>query len=273
MSDETMRADTLPVPGANLYFTSRGSGPLLLLLQGGDGDADGMAGLSRHLSAHYTVVAYDRRGLSRSKLDDLAEIPRLETHSDDVHRLIASLTAEPVLVFGASIGAVIGLDLVARHPGQIGRFVAFEPPAGALLPQAERAAADQAHAQIIEAFLREGPAAMRLFADLAGMDPGDREPDVELPPMSPGRLPNLTFFMTRDAPTVARYSPDVTALKMARRRIVVGVGRSTRGRFPHRCAEALAELLGTSAVEFPGDHAGFTFRPREFAAKLHETLA
>ena len=61
--------DTLPVPGASLYYKVQGSGPLLLMLQGGDGDAEGSDGVAAHLIDRYTVVSYDRRGLSRSKLD------------------------------------------------------------------------------------------------------------------------------------------------------------------------------------------------------------
>jgi pimeloyl-ACP methyl ester carboxylesterase len=120
------KSDTIRVPGACLYYQTQGSGPLLLILQGGDGDADGSMSLADHLVEHYTVVTYDRRGLSRSKLDEPFEALRLETHSNDAHLLLATLTTEPALVFGASMGALIGLDLVARHPEQIRMFVAHE---------------------------------------------------------------------------------------------------------------------------------------------------
>src|SRR5579884_4018338 len=95
------KSDTLRVSGAGLYYKVRGSGPILLILQGGDGDAQGSEGLAEHLVNRYTVVTYDRRGLSRSKLDEPFEPPHIETHSDDVHCLLAYLTTEPVFVFGA----------------------------------------------------------------------------------------------------------------------------------------------------------------------------
>src|SRR5438876_969143 len=66
-------SDTLQVPGASLYYKVCGSDPLLLILQGGDGDADGSDNLADHLVDYYTVVTYDRRGLSRSKLDEPLE--------------------------------------------------------------------------------------------------------------------------------------------------------------------------------------------------------
>ncbi|MCZ0980458.1 alpha/beta fold hydrolase [Streptomyces diastatochromogenes] len=61
---------TVKVPGATLRHETRGSGPVLLLIPGGAGDAglfEGMAGLLA--DAGHTVVSYDQRGLSRSPLD------------------------------------------------------------------------------------------------------------------------------------------------------------------------------------------------------------
>ncbi|MCT9929642.1 alpha/beta hydrolase [Planotetraspora sp. A-T 1434] len=71
-----------------------------------------------HLVVDYTVVTYDRRGLSRSKVHDPAREVTMETHADDVHHLLACLTDEPALMVGCSLGAVIGLHLAIRHPGQ-----------------------------------------------------------------------------------------------------------------------------------------------------------
>jgi pimeloyl-ACP methyl ester carboxylesterase len=63
------RPASLAVPGATLYYQTKGKGPLLLMLQGGDGDADGTDALAGHLVNRYTVLTYDRRGLSRSPID------------------------------------------------------------------------------------------------------------------------------------------------------------------------------------------------------------
>ncbi|MDO2969890.1 alpha/beta fold hydrolase [Mycobacteroides abscessus] len=49
-------------------------------------------------------MTYDRRGLSRSKIDDPSKALSLQTHSDDASRLLAALTAEPAFVLGNSIG-------------------------------------------------------------------------------------------------------------------------------------------------------------------------
>jgi len=52
------------------------------------------------------------------------------THSQDVHRILTVLGAAPAIVFGTSIGAVISLDLLICHPGDVRVLVAHEPPPG-----------------------------------------------------------------------------------------------------------------------------------------------
>ena len=109
-----VRAGTLPVPGASLFYKVVGSGPLLLLLPGGAGDAEAFNSMAAHLADHFTLLNYDRRGLSRSTVEDTAKTPGIETHSDDAYRLLAALAPAPALVFGSSIGAVIHSNPHAR---------------------------------------------------------------------------------------------------------------------------------------------------------------
>lgn len=246
---------------------------MLLLLQGGDGDADGMEGLAGRLVNHYTVVSYDRRGLSRSPIDDRDVSPGLETHGDDARRLLESLTPEPVFVFGGSIGALIGLELAARASGRIRTLVAHEPPTTELLPDSERAEADQAREEVEEIYRCEGvAAALKKFLAISGVNLQDREPDLVLPPPNSQRASNLAFFLTHDALAALRYRADLAALQPVAARIVVSGGRGSRDYFPYRCARALASRLGTTFVEFPGGHSGYVLRPKEFAAKLDEIL-
>jgi hypothetical protein len=76
---------TLKVPGAELYYEVRGNGPWLLIGQSGDGDADRSADLVEQLVDHFTVISYDRRGLSRSPLTYRNQPVSPETHADGSH--------------------------------------------------------------------------------------------------------------------------------------------------------------------------------------------
>jgi pimeloyl-ACP methyl ester carboxylesterase len=269
----TPETGALRVPGATLFYKKRGSGPFLLILQGGDGDAEASNGIADHLAEHYTILTYDRRGLSRSRIDSPFAGMGLETHADDAHRLLTALTAEPALVFGASLGALLGLDLVSRYPGLVHALVSHEPPATQLLPDAERARAVEDQEEVEAAFRREGiVGAMRRFGVMAGVNFEDREPDVELPRPGPERVANLSFFLTHDAPAVRLYRLDLAALEAAAAKITVAVGRTSGAILPYRCAVALAERLGTQVEDFPGGHNGFVTHPRAFAKRLHEVL-
>jgi pimeloyl-ACP methyl ester carboxylesterase len=267
------KSATLHVPGATLYYEVRGSGPILLILQGGDGDAAGAGDLVNHLAGRFTVVTYDRRGLSRSSIDDPATYSGLATHGEDAHHLLAALTTAPAFVFGNSIGALIGLDLMAHHPEQVRRLVAHEPPAMDVLSDTERAQVERAQAELEETSRREGgdAAARKGFAAM-GLDFNDREPEVVLPQPTPQRATNLQFFRTYDAPAAHRYRLDVAALKSVAPRIVPAGGQTSREFWAHHSAEALANLLGVEFVEFPGGHNGHILRPKAFAAKLAEVL-
>lgn len=82
------QANTLEVRGAALYYKLRGAGPVLLMIQGGAGDAESSDRLVDGLVDAYTVMTFDRRGLSRSRVTDKANGPNLETHGEDAHHLL-----------------------------------------------------------------------------------------------------------------------------------------------------------------------------------------
>jgi pimeloyl-ACP methyl ester carboxylesterase len=268
-----MNDGTVRVEGAALFYRVRGQGPLLLILSGGDGDADTTDALCDQLVDHYTVVTYDRRGLSRSTIVTDAGDLQITTHSEDAHHLLAALSQEAVFVFGSSIGAVIGLDLVARHPEQVRVLVAHEPPVWELLPDVERDRAVRAQEDAENTYQREGAdAAFKKFVALAAVDFHDREPDAVLAPPTSQRAANLAFFFTYDSPAVRRYRVDIPALKTAPTRIVPAGGQSAPDSAPHRAAAALAAKLGEPLVTFPGGHTSWLLRPKGFASKLREIL-
>jgi pimeloyl-ACP methyl ester carboxylesterase len=265
-------AGTLRVAGATIYYTVRGRGPLLLILQGGAGDAEGSNGIAPYLVDSYTVVSYDRRGLSRSPLDDPTAAPSIGTHAADVHHLLAPLTDEPAYVVGCSFGALVGLELVARHPEQVRTLVAHEAPTTQLLPEPLRTQAVRDQERVEEGYRREGIAAMREFLAITGVDFADREPDIALPPRTEGYAANIAFFLTHDAPAARFHRLDLDALQRAAGRIVPAAGSTDRDFWIHRCARALAERLGRPLEEFPGGHNGYALHPRAFAARLRAVL-
>ncbi|MEU8308037.1 alpha/beta hydrolase [Actinomadura sp. NPDC048955] len=267
---------TLRTDGATLYYEVRGAGPMLLISQSGEGDAGRSADLVDRLVSDYTVVTYDRRGLSRSVLDVPARGVSLAAHADDVHRLLAELSDEPVLMLGCSLGASIGFHLAVDHPEQISVLVAHEPVTPRLLPAAQRAHHERELAHIQRVHRRDGLAAtFTTIAEVLGIDPAapDAEPGLTRHPMTPQRGRNFDFFVEHDFTAVIDDTLDVSALTETPTRIVPAIGRTTpRTVFDNKCAFALADLLGADLHEFPGGHNGNTTHPRAYAAALRTVL-
>jgi pimeloyl-ACP methyl ester carboxylesterase len=271
----------LETPEVNLYYTVRGSGPLLLILQGGAGNADGSEALANELACDFTVMTYDRRGLSRST-PIRGETYEIATHADDAARLIAALSGEPAFVFGSSLGALIGVELAARHPGLVRMLIAHEPGLYALLEGAEREEALRRHMDVLEAFRREGVSAvMKLLIARSGIDISDGDAEVPAPSVATAdpkvmeqHFANLRHFLTCDVPAVTRYQPDVAAVTAARSKIIPAIGSATSpSALPYRCTLALAGVLDRTPVEFPGGHTAFMLRPKGVAQRIREVIS
>lgn len=266
---------TLDVPGARLYYERQGRGPLLLMI-GSPMDSTGFAPLAAALADRYTVVTYDPRGLGHSTRDDTAADVTPEQQADDVHRLLSQLGGGPADVFGSSGGASVGLALVTAHPGEVRVLVAHEPPVIDLLPDRE-----QVRAQIQDVhdtYLTDGPdKAMQKFLAHAGIGgPAGQEagqPRRQPPAEQMARMRASTeVFLAHVIRQTTDFRPDIGALLAAPARIVVAAGATSKGQLANRCALALAERLGASAVEFPGNHGGFIAFPDEFGSLLHRVL-
>ncbi|MFK8912781.1 alpha/beta fold hydrolase, partial [Streptomyces sp. YS-3] len=231
----------------------------------------------------FTVVAVDPRGKSRSAAGERGHDQRVRTHSDDMRRLLDEVSPDgPAFVFGASSGAIVALDLLARHPERLRLVVAHEPPTLGLLPDADRWRA--AFAGVVEAFGRDGlEAAMAALGAAAGQERADEPDDARERAAGPERAPddaerfrrmreNMPQFLERELRQFSGHLPDLEALAAHSGRLVPACGRASRGLLLARPAEVLAERFGTGLVEFPGGHVGLSTHPVRFAAVLRRTL-
>ncbi|TXS21741.1 alpha/beta hydrolase [Streptomyces sp. ms191] len=205
----------LAVDGASLHYQVRGTGPLLLVSQSGEGDADRGGDLVEHLRDTYTVVTYDRRGLSRSRPDDPSRGATLTEHASDVHRVLAELTDRPALMLGCSLGASIGLHVALAHPGTISTLIAHEPVTPRLLPPADRTRHERELAGLQDLYRREGlTGVLPEVARVLGIDPHhrDTEPDLTPEPFDDRRRANFAYFIEHDFTAIIRDTLDVGAL-------------------------------------------------------------
>ncbi len=288
------RTGTVRTDGADLYFERRGAGPALLMISGGGGDAGYHTRVAELLADSYTVLTYDRRGNSRSTVDDPARPARIAQQSADALAVLAHNDLGSALVFGGSGGAIIGLDLAARHPDAVDGLVAHEPPVIDWLPDAavHRALFDE----IAAIARREGPwpAYLRFVTTI------DRPDSPALLKTRTGRLllaglvrcagrlalhgprplrevarvlHNSPYLMTCEVTPFLAFEPDLAALSGGGIPIVIGRGEQSRAYYPGRAGAAVAERLGVPLVEFPGGHAGYVQEPGPFAVTLRRTIA
>lgn len=283
------KTHSLEVPGAVLQYDVReaegGGGAPVLLMIGSPMAAEGFGSLAARFRDR-TVVTYDPRGVGRSVRTDGGGELTPRTHADDLHRVISAVGGGPVDVFASSGGAVNGLALVARHPGQVRTLVAHEPPVLQVLPDRDRALAAVVH--IGEVYQREGyGAGMARFIAITSMR-GEIPADF-----ADGPAPDPSAFGlpaeddgSRDDPLLSQnligcthYEPDFDALRKAATRVVIGIGTESEGQLTYRTAVAVAERLGAEPVVFPGGHAGFLGGefgmhgdPDGFAATLRKVL-
>lgn len=275
---------TLRVPGAQLAYDVRGSGPSLLLIAGGSGNSAAFAGLVGHLVEHYRVITYDRRGGGKSTSDaahqDSGTDARvgtstdmsIERHADDALALLEALTTEPAFVFGSSAGGLVGLDLLTRYPDRVRLLLAHEPTVPSVLP-----AFDQSQARHLDTFYQHGEvaAALALAAENA---PGGDQPEAR-PAPSPDDMRALAAsvrpLFEYTIPAILQYRPDLAALAALRNRIALG--GSTVGRVwatpVYQATAALAQRLGSEVIEFPGDHVGCIAFPAEHATLMRSAFS
>ncbi|WP_229874004.1 alpha/beta fold hydrolase [Amycolatopsis deserti] len=252
----------LDVEGASLYYEKRGSGPALLLIAGAGGDAGYFSGLADELSDAFTVITYDRRGNSRST--GRFEAPmKMTDQSNDARALIEGLAGGKALVFGNSGGAIVGLDLAARHPDVVAGLIAHEPPALRVLPADDpwRGFFDRMEARYTEA----GPAVAgaEFVATIRGEGSYAWPEDVQK-----RFLGNVDYLFRWEWAEWARFEPDERALAEAPFPIVLGAGAADRGLHYGRPSVEIASRIGVPWVEFPGIHLEFLPRPKLFGAAL-----
>jgi pimeloyl-ACP methyl ester carboxylesterase len=148
--------------GVRLYFEETGSGRPILVIHGTSSSARlwgdalvGLAGLGR-------VIAYDRRGCTRSERPHPYEVTSVHHHGDDAASLLRGLAATPAVVIGRSYGGETALDLALRYPGTVSALVLLEPAILSLSPSAA-AFVDPLVRRVLEATVHDPGSVAEVF--------------------------------------------------------------------------------------------------------------
>ncbi len=110
------------VRGLNMYYEVHGSGPGLLFVGGTGGDLRQKPNISDSpLTAAFTVLAYDQRGLGRTDAPDGPYT--MADYAEDANALLDAVAWESCHIVGASFGGMVAQEFAIRFPSRVQRLV------------------------------------------------------------------------------------------------------------------------------------------------------
>ena len=112
-------------PEIRLQRTTCGSGPVLLMLHGVTRCGMDWEPLIPALTDHWTVIALDQRGHGTSPR---AGSYLVTDYIADVLRFVREETADPIVIFGHSLGAMVAAVVAAELPDRVRGITLEDPP-------------------------------------------------------------------------------------------------------------------------------------------------
>jgi pimeloyl-ACP methyl ester carboxylesterase len=162
----------ISINGVRLYCEERGGGAPILCIHGAGSSALLWDGAIEKLARLGRVIAYDRRGCSRSERPDPYHRTSVLQHAEDAAALLDALAAAPAVVIGRSYGGTVATCLALRHPDRVRALVLLEPDATRDLAPATAAWVDALGLRLREVAARAGVDAVAesLIEAVAGPD-------------------------------------------------------------------------------------------------------
>jgi pimeloyl-ACP methyl ester carboxylesterase len=117
------------VRGISFYYDEKGEGLPILLIPPSGSTASTWGAFFGYLARVGRVIAYDRRGYSRS---GGKTVHSASEHTADAAAILEALEASPAVAVGTSAGAAIALRLAVRRPDLVLAAVLHESPWRAL---------------------------------------------------------------------------------------------------------------------------------------------
>ena len=138
------------VNGVRLAYEERGSGDPILCIHGAGSSTQLWADAVDELAELGRVIAYDRRGCSRSERPEPYERTSVSEHADDAAALLEALDAAPAVIIGRSYGGTVAMDMAIRHPQHVRALASLEGDAPRELAPATAAWLDAAERRVRE---------------------------------------------------------------------------------------------------------------------------
>ena len=278
-----MVESTLQVNGASLYYKTIGTGPLLVIIPVGNGTGLFYEPLASHLSSHFRVLLYDRRGYYRSPADKTPATDEVfQIHADDAAALIEHVYSssrnggapEPAFILSPSVSVGIGIELLTTRPHLVNKLVLHEPVLASIVPDPIGAQFLSSTGRVLRKALEGdiiGASAM-MFPQVHTKAEVDayrktsvcRQLAARISPQEQGR------WLVTELAAAREFKPDVEKLQRSpyREKLILICGTDhapSLSRIPGLC---LGAILRMSIGIVPGGHIGYITHAREFAECL-----
>ena len=235
--------------------------PPILMLHGGLVDCDFFDDAAAVLSRLFDVVTFDRRGYGRSDDPPSGEYS-LEVQAEDAYAVALACFDGPFMLLTHSVGASIGLELIARHPEAVQQALCYEPPVPKCLPPGSPLSA-----RIAKAWAKTcSGVPIGSIGDgfLFGLAPKVNERAYEPSVGERARSArNTACSAAHEGDIFTQFQPDYEAL--TRVPLVVGLGEMDRHEPVGAIVEAFAQRANAPLVHFPGAHNCPADLPYDFA--------
>lgn len=113
-----LRSKRIDVGNINWHYLEGGHGEPLVLLHGFNADAHHFCRVSRHLSAHFRVLAPDMPGFGETRLEDGVSF-RIEDQAEHVLAWLDALGVHHFYLGGNSMGGYISVALARQAPDRV----------------------------------------------------------------------------------------------------------------------------------------------------------
>src|SRR5262249_45180219 len=239
-------------------YERQGSGQALMLIAGSTGDAGNFTRSAALWADEFTVVTYDRRGNARSERPKGWTTTSVSEQADDVGGIIEALQLQPAVIFGASAGGPIALDLMIRHPRLVRAGILQDPAIFSILPDPSAALAPR-RALIQETLKAKGPRAT-VEALVAYLN-DDRVLTAVPADILERMLGNADTILYLEASGFASWQPSRSQLADLEVPVMLMVARDTLPIY-RSVVEWLAAEIKVEPITVPGRHAFLLLPPR-----------
>lgn len=261
----------ITVPGAELFYETRGEGHPLILLHAAVGDLAMWDDVVPTLAQRYRVVRYDQRGFGRSHVR--ATVPY--AFYDDLQAVLNALDIEHAHLLGCSLGGQVAVDCALAFPSLVTALIAVSAGASGFdqtTPRTVERAQEIEQAATTGDYDRAAELSLRLWLDGPLRQPRDlpsplRERvrammrrTLELPgpgtpthlePSSATRLgeitaPTLVVVGDRDVPEALRQSELIAMhVPQARKVVIPNTAHLIALEQPERLTRVVLDFLDT----------------------------